>query len=143
MLLQSSVGFVSSDCFAAIHGGLVPDCQSLSVRRPSITQMQHRMPVARASAQAVGFTCRNCNNIFNSRRSMECHRRHVTSQGTPCADPSSGYKSLSFTGRADTSTRILREHPGTLGAFSNCCPRCVLRGSARSLTTIFGVLLVR
>jgi hypothetical protein len=118
--------------------------QSLSVRRPSITHMQHRMPVARASAQAMGFTCRNCNNIFDSRRSMECHRRHVTSQGTPCADPSS-YKSLSFTGRAsaDTSTAILREHAGTLGAFSNCCPRCVLRALFKSLTTIFGVLLVR
>ncbi len=103
-------------------------CQSLSVRRSSITQMQHCMPVARASAQAVGFTCRNCNNIFDSRRSMECHHRHVTSQGTPCTDPSS-YKSLSFTGRADTYTGILREHagPGTLGAFLNCCPRCVLR----------------
>ncbi len=101
-------------------------CQSLSVRRPSITQMQHRMPVARASARAVGFTCRNCNNIFDSRRSMECHRRHVTSQGTPCADPSS-YKSLLFTGRADTSTGFLHEHPGTIVAFSNCCPRCVLR----------------
>jgi hypothetical protein len=105
-------------------------CQTASpcpsgVRRPKITQMQHRMPVARAFAQAVGFTCRNRNNIFDSRRSMECLRCHVTSQGTPCADPSS-YKSLSFTGRADTSTGTLLEHAGTLGAFSNCCPRCVL-----------------
>ncbi len=126
VLLQSSVVFVSSrDCFAAIHGGLVP----VPVRpRPSITQMQHRMPgpVARASAHAVGFMCRNCNNIFDSRRSIECHRSHITSQGTPCADPNSN-KSFSFTGRADTSTRIIREHAGTLGAFSNCCSRCVLR----------------
>jgi hypothetical protein len=48
---------------------------------------------------------------------MECHRRHITSLGTPCADPSS-YKSLSFTGRADMSTGIRRQHEGTLGAFS-------------------------
>ncbi len=101
--------------------------QSLSARRPlaSIPQMQHRRPVARASAQAVGFTCINCNGIFDSRWSMACHHRHVNSQGTPCADPSS-MKLLSFTERADTSTGILRQHPGTLCAFANCCPRCVL-----------------
>ena len=102
--------------------------RSLSASRPlaSITQMQHRMPVARASAQAVGFTCINCNGIIDSLWSMACHRCHVNSQGTPCEDPSS-MKSLSFTERADTSTGILREHQGALGAFSNCCPRCVLR----------------
>ena len=103
-------------------------CLSLSARRPSITQIQHRMPVpvARASAQAVGFTCINCDGIFDSRWSVACHRRHATSQGTPCADPSS-MKSLSVTEHADTSTGILRQHPGILGEFSNCCPRYVLR----------------
>ncbi len=50
----------------------------------------------------------------------ECHRRHITSLGTPCADPSS-YKSLPFTGRVDMFTGILRQHEGTLGAFSISC----------------------
>jgi hypothetical protein len=58
-------------CFAAIHGGLV------------------LVP----AAHAVECMCCNCDGILNSRRSMECHRRHITSLGTPCADPSS-YKSL-------------------------------------------------
>jgi hypothetical protein len=79
----------------------------------------------RASAnatQVVGFMCCNCDGIFDSRRYMDCHRSHITSLGTPCAlaDPSS-YKSLSFTGRADMSTGILRQHEGTLAAFSISC----------------------
>ena len=73
-------------------------CQPLSARpgRPSIAQMQHRMPVARASAQAVGFKCSNCNGIFDSRIAVACHRRFPGSQGTACADPRST-QSLSFT----------------------------------------------
>ena len=103
-------------------------CQPLSARpgRPSIAQMQHRMPVARASAQAVGFKCSNCNGIFDSRIAVACHRRFPGSQGTACADPRST-QSLSFTGRAGMATGILRQHPGTLGALSDCCPSCDLR----------------
>jgi hypothetical protein len=64
---------------------------------------------------SLGFKCRNCNGEFASRRAMDCHRRHATSVGTPCADPRS-YKSLSFTGRPDMSTGILRQHDAaTLG----------------------------
>ncbi len=129
-LFQSSVGSVSSDCVAAIHADFtVGVCQSQSVRHPSSSHMQHRMPVAHASAQAVGFKCINCKGIFDSCWSLACHSGHRTSKGTPCADTSS-IKSLSFTGRSDTSTGfvtgILREHPGTVGAFSNSCSRCVL-----------------
>ena len=117
-------------------------CQSLSARRPSITQMQHRMPVpvARAPAQAVGFTCINCDGIFDSRWSVACHRRHARSQGTPCADPSS-MKSISFTERPDTSTGNLGQHPGTLGAFSNCCP--VLGAFCALFCSFVGVFLVK
>jgi hypothetical protein len=106
--------------------------------------LQHRIPlaVARASAQAVGFTCINCNGIFDSRWSMACHRRHINSQGTPCADPSS-MKSLSFAAseRADASTGTLRQHPGILGAFSNCCPRCVLRALSQLLLVFPGEIM--
>ena len=49
------------------------------------------------------------------------HRRFPGSQGTACADPRST-QSLSFTGRAGMATGILRQHPGTLGALSDCCP---------------------
>lgn len=103
-------------------------CQPLSARpgRPSTVQMQHRMPIARASAQAVGFKCSNCNGIFDSRIAVACHRRFPGSQGTACADPRST-QSLSFTGRAGMATGILRQHPGTLGALSDCCPSCDLR----------------
>ena len=71
---------------------------------------------AKANATvALGFKCTNCNGEFASRRAMDCHRRHTASVGTPCADPGS-YKSLSFTGRADMSTGILRQHDAaTLG----------------------------
>ena len=69
---------------------------------------------------SLGFKCGNCNGEFASRRAMDCHRRHKRSVGTPCADPrrykSDLYLSLSFTGRADMSTRILRQHDAaTLG----------------------------
>ena len=69
---------------------------------------------------SLGFKCGNCNGEFASRRAMDCHRRHTRSVGTPCADPRS-YKSLSFkfTGRADMSTGILRQHDAaTLGVSS-------------------------
>ena len=143
-LLQSSVGLFLA---TVLRRFAVKVCQSLSARRPSIMiiQMQHRMPVpvARPSAQAVGFTCINCDGILDSRWSVACHRRHATSkpEGTPCADPSS-LKSLSFTERADKSTGILRQHPGILGEFSNCCPRCVLRALLRSLC-VFSSFLVK
>ena len=48
-------------------------------------------------------------------RIVDCDRRHATSVETPCANPRS-YKSLSFTGSADMSTGILRQHDAaTLG----------------------------
>ena len=74
-----------------------------------------RAAVKANALQGVGFKCAHCNGEFGSRRSMDCHRRHATKVGTPCADPRS-FKSLSFTGRADMSTGILRQHDaGTLG----------------------------
>ena len=94
---------------------------SLSVIRNSFPCpcMQGRIrgrECAKASATVpLGFKCCHCNGEFASRCAMDCHRRHATSVETPCADPSS-YKSLSFTGRADMSTGILRQHDAaTLG----------------------------
>ena len=124
VVLQSRVGFVSSDCVAAICGGRVP-VPACPPWPSKYFQMQHRMPVARASAEAVGFKCSNCDGIFDSRIAVAFHRCHVSCQGTACAD-SSSIQSLSFTGRADMSTGILRHHPGPetvlrLGAFYDCC----------------------
>ena len=62
----------------------------------------------RAAPQALGYRCAHCTSEFDSKTGMDCHRRHPTSQGTPCADPENS-KSLSFTGR------VLRQHD-TLGA---------------------------
>ncbi len=95
-------------------------CQSLSTRRHFTRMHSMQVRASANAAHAVGFMCCNCDCICDSRLSMECHRRHITSLGTPCADPSS-YKSLSFTGRADMSAGILRQHDGTLGSFSILC----------------------
>ena len=78
---------------------------------------QSKSAVKGNAPQAVGFKCAHCGGEFGSRRAMDCHRRHATSIGTPCADPNSS-KSLSVTGRADMSTGILRQHDAaTLGAW--------------------------
>ena len=74
-----------------------------------------RVAVKANATGSLGFKCADCNGKFGSRRAMDCHRQHATSVGTQCADPRS-YKSLSFTGRADMSTGILRQHEAaTLG----------------------------
>ena len=62
----------------------------------------------------MGFKCAFCGGEFGSRAGMDCHRRHNSSVGTPCADPMNS-KSISFTGRADQSGGIPRQHD-TLGA---------------------------
>ena len=78
---------------------------------------QNKSAVKGNAPQVVGFKCAHCGGEFGSRCTMHCHRRHATSIGTPCADPNSS-KSLSFTGRADMSTGILRQHDAaTLGAW--------------------------
>jgi hypothetical protein len=66
--------------------------------------------------------------------------RAQSRQPASCADPSS-MKSLSYAERADTSTGTLRQHPGILGAFSNCCPRCVLRALSRLLLVFPGEIM--
>jgi len=65
---------------------------------------------------SLGFKCAYCGGEFGSRAGMDCHRRHNSSVGTPCADPMNS-KSISFTGRADQSGGILRQH-NTLGPSS-------------------------
>ncbi len=112
LLFHSSFDFVGSYCFAAIkgQGGIAP----VPVRPPTFYpdfDPSHHMQgrgTGRVAPQAVGFKCCHCNGEFGSRQSMEFRRRHITSIGTPCADPRS-YMSLSFSGRADMSTGILRQ----------------------------------
>jgi hypothetical protein len=62
---------------------------------------------------ALGFKCVNCRNEFDSRHAVDCHRRHIMSVGTPCADPRN-HKSMSMTDRVDQAVGILRHHD-TLG----------------------------
>ena len=86
------------------------------IRMPA-SRTGDRAPAKANVPQAVVFKCIHCSGEFSSRTAMDCHRRHQTSIGTPCADPEQ-YQSLSFTPRADLSTGILRHHPaGTLGEF--------------------------
>ena len=66
-----------------------------------------RLPIA------LGFKCVHCRNEFDSRHAIDIHRRHSSSFGTPCADPSN-HKSMSMTERGDQAAGILRQHD-TLG----------------------------
>ena len=114
-LLQDTDGTCESQLESAS-----PDLTLISISIP-FHCMQGRARGKANAPQGVGFKCAHCNGEFGSRRSMDCHRRHATTVGTPCADPRS-FKSLSFTGRADMSTGILRQHDaGTLG-LSNHMP---------------------
>ena len=72
--------------------------------------------VKRSALQALGYRCAHCSSKFDSKTGMDCHRRHPTTQGTPCADPENS-KSLAFTARANVASSILRQHD-TLGATS-------------------------
>ncbi len=139
MLVSSSSTSSASEVWLVLASG---------VHLAGITRM-HRMqvrasargPVMANAAQAVGFMCCNCDGVFDSRRSMEYRHRHITSLGTPCADPSS-CKSFSFTGRADmsTGTVTLCQHEGTLVALSILCSMLLPQvRTPRSLTIIFGV----
>ena len=62
---------------------------------------------------SLGFKCVHCRNEFDSKYAMDIHRRHISSAGTPCADPRN-HKSMSFTERGDQAAGILRQHD-TLG----------------------------
>ena len=63
---------------------------------------------------SLGFKCLECRGEFGSRVALDCHRRHINSTGTPCADPDN-HKSMSFTERGGHSIAgVLREHD-TLG----------------------------
>ena len=101
-----------------------PDLALISISIP-VHCMQGCARVKANAPQGVGFKCAHCNGEFGSRRAMDCHRRHTTKVGTPCADPRS-FKSLSFAGRADMSTGILRQHDaGTLGLSNHTPTPCL------------------
>ena len=81
----------------------------------------HATAVKRSTPQALGYRCAHCSSDFESRTGMNCHRRHPTSVGTPCADPHNS-KSLSFTARANVASSFLRQHDtlGTTGIPTHC-----------------------
>ena len=94
--------------------------QDLSI--PCIMRSANRdMPAVKRSApQDLGYRCAHCSSEFESRTGIDCHRRHPTSLGTPCADPHNT-KSLSFTARANVASSHLRQHD-TLGAIAIPAP---------------------
>ena len=81
----------------------------------------HATAVKRSTPQALGYRCAHCSSEFDSRTGMDCHCRHPTSVGTPCADPHNS-KSLSFTARANVASSFLRHHNtlGTTGIPTHC-----------------------
>ena len=81
----------------------------------------HATAVKRSAPQALGYRCAHCSSEFDSRTGMDCHRRHPTSLGTPCADPHNS-KSLSFTARAIVASSSLRQHdtPGATAIPAHC-----------------------
>ncbi len=106
---QYAAGQSQLGCTRVAHSLNFNACHNMQGRTQSKYVVKGHAP------QAVGFKCAHCAGEFGSRRAMDCHRRHATSNGTPCADPNNS-KSLSFTGRADMSTGILRQHDNaTLG----------------------------
>ena len=60
--------------------------------------------------------CAYCGGEFGSWADIDCHRRHRSSIGTPCADPMNS-KSMSLTQRGGMYTGNLRLHD-TLGVCS-------------------------
>ena len=99
--------------------------------------------------QALGYRCAHCSSEFDSRTGMDCHRRHPTSLGTPCADPHNS-KSLSFTARANVASSFLRQHDtlGTTGIPAHCTrtlhvyivPLCVMMCDITCIIVITAII---
>jgi len=92
---------------AVLHAvGLAANRNDHSMRRSAgggIPGGRKKLPIS------LGFKCAYCGGEFGSRAGMDCHRRHRTSIGTPCADPMNS-QSMSLTQRGDTYTGTLRLH---------------------------------
>ena len=72
--------------------------------RRQISQMQSKQ-----TERFLNFKCKNCNGKFASFRSYNIHRLHRNARGTPCSEESSKLE-VTFAGRADLTTGILRQH---------------------------------
>ena len=94
-----------------IKGAQKQNLSITCIMRPANREMP---AVKRSAPLALGYRCAYCTSEFDSKTGMDCHRRHPTSLGTPCADPENS-KSMSFTARANVASSILRQHD-TLGA---------------------------
>ena len=109
----------------------------------------HATTVKRSAPQALGYRCAHCFSEFDSRTGMDCHRRHPTSLGTPCADPHNS-KSLSFTARANVASSFLRQHDtlGTTGIPAHCThtlhvyivPLCVMMCDITCIIVITAII---
>ena len=64
---------------------------------------------SKTSMQFVAFKCMHCKGEYATQRAYNGHRSHIKSAGTPCQEASSQV-SLTYKGRADLSTGILRQH---------------------------------
>jgi hypothetical protein len=91
-----------------------------------------RGPVTANAAQAVGFTCCNCNGIFDSHQSMECHRRHITSHvQTPAA--TSHYHSLDVRPAKNNSERICPPLNSKINRFNTYNTNLIVKSSGLTL----------
>ena len=109
----------------------------------------HATAIKRSAPQALGYRCAHCSSEFDSRTGMDCHRRHPTSLGTPCADPHNS-KSLSFTARANVASSFLRQHDtlGTTGIPAHCThtlhvyivPLCVMMCDITCIIVITAII---
>ena len=76
-----------------------------------------RLPMRRQISQTqskqterfLNFKCKNCNGEFASLCSYNIHRLHQKARRTPCSEESSKSE-VTFAGRADLTTGILRQH---------------------------------
>ena len=72
--------------------------------RRQISQTQSKQ-----TERFLNFKCINCNFEFASLRSLNAHRLHRSSRGTPCSEESSKSE-VTFAGRAGLATGIVRQH---------------------------------
>ena len=101
---------------SSVSQGLAENCKlhhQLEVERQSQHGVGRGNPDCRWKQLPIslGFKCAYCGGEFGSRSGMDCHwhRRHHNPIGTPCADLMNS-ESMSFTGRADQSAGIPRQH---------------------------------
>ena len=103
--------------FALSNAFSIPTAVSVASGNISQTDTLHLLSlpikvVKRKASRSKDFclsNASNCNVEFESSHSYDIHCRHPISRGTLCSDESSKSE-MTFTGRANLTTGILRQH---------------------------------